>query len=400
MPAERSASPKRLAQARKTFAVLRKGGLTRWQSVLLLTHPSFTPALLQVADEKTAADEFARRTDEALSRFKGHPAEYFRAKPTVDEFHNYLMLERKLKPAQAAFHSLILQRASPHYKLLPEAAGVFALKNWARWKAERVLDVLDVRDYNRDRALSQGRQEEKRKLLAADLAEAFVHGAQTPAGPSLRLRVLWGGHKESERGKADERDEKVLDRVAALRDKLSALGAPATVDLLFSDIHAEKINGVEPQRVEAYRASLQKEAEKRGFTLTPMSRVWDASNPLAVPGWASQDEARSLVGQAAKVMTALEELGLAAQGSARAEKHSERVARGEATPSKAGELYGAVRAVEEHMLNRARQPGTLYVTFADPKTSSEYNPTHTLYWWSFGRGHGETPWFTRKKPDN
>jgi len=68
---------------------------------------------------------------------------------------------------------------------------------------------------------------------------------------------------------------------------------------------------------------------------------------------------------------------------------------GTAAPEEVSEAYSTVTAVEKHMLDALREPGTIYVSFADPKIMIQ-KPEHTIHLWSFKRGRGENPWFAKK----
>jgi hypothetical protein len=379
---------------RENYSALKKRGLGSVKSFLLATAPGFTHRSLQAGEPRKLAEDFARETDEALKRFKGPAGQYFWAKPTREEFAKYLILEKRLPPAEAYYQAILHQNASKYYRKEPEAAGSFALRNWALWKARNISKLLFARGYSREHAAG----EERQRIFEEDIAHAIAEGIRVTGEPGkIKLKVIWGGHKESDEGTADAKDEQVLNRIKEFAGAIEKEGVKVDVGLLFADIHSEKINRVEPERIQKYYDSISKLAGKVSFSVDKLSDVWRERNPFNVPGWEEKEEVKGIIGRTAKAIETLDKLGLIAKGAERAEKHSMEAIAGEAKPEEVSEVYHTFQAVEKHMLEKIRSPGVLYVSFEDPRRAQEYKPEHTLFFWSFKRGTGETPWFGRRK---
>ncbi|MCX6767113.1 MAG: hypothetical protein NTY90_00055 [Candidatus Micrarchaeota archaeon] len=378
---------------RESYSALRKGGLERTKSLLLATRKEFNPGALRWAEPSERAARFAQQTDAALEKFKGPHRDYF--KPvTADEFANYLIIRKKLKPAEAYYHALVNRTASKHYGKNEAEVKAFSLENWAAWKARRVAEILFKRDYNRERG-------DGKKLAETTeyIRQEIQNGVSAFGKPGITLNVFWGGHKEAGGGVADAEDKQVLDRLKALSEEIRKQGVDAGVNILFSDVHSEKINAVDPERIKKYHDGIARLAEEKGLSVTKMSDVWKAGNPLNIPGWEKSQDAKQMVGHVAATLDVLEKAGFITRGAERAEKHSVDVRKGAATAEEVSRTYSIIRNFEVQMMDRMRDPGAIYVSLGDPRADAKETreKPHMLYLWSLKRGRGKTPWLEERK---
>ena len=386
MPAEQAAEGAEkgwLAQTRENYRALRKNKLGPAKSILLATKPGFHPGLLKEIDPDKLADAFAEKSEAAMTKFAGMPKEFFQPF-TRDEFAHYLMVSKRMSPVKAHYEAWVHGKSSPYYRSNKASAHGFALENWANWKANQVTQILFNRDYNRERNDPEAWTDTKEEI-----AKAIVHGVNSSGTPRLDLKVFWGGHKEGASGEADADDAKVLSRLKILAEQIRAKGVDANVHVLFSDVHSAKVNKVDDARIEKYHEGIAKLAEKYGFPVSKMSDVWKAANPFNVPGWEKSAIA------AAETVAIAERLGLVSMGVKSAERHAQQVISGEETPEDASKNYSTVVALEKQMLDKLRGPEALYVTFEDPKVTTQ-KPAHTLHMWAFQRGRSDRPWFKKK----
>jgi hypothetical protein len=233
------------------------------------------------------------------------------------------------------------------------------------------------------------------------LASAFEHAVSTDKAPQIELKIFWGGHKEMGVGTANESDAQVLDRFKEVVDSLQKIGVNARIKLLFSDLHSEKINGIERERIEKYYDSLFPLARERNFGVERLSDLWTAYNPFGKwfeqpqPGEENPPEPVDALGFASKTLSILEKLGLVEKSAGVAAKHSKEVAKGAESALNSSEKYSAVMTVEKYILDRHRKAGTgtFFISLSDPRTSALHRPQYTLHFWSLKRGSGKTPWF-------
>ena len=373
----------------KLLKLLKRKGLTIPQAIFLATRKDFNPELLEKASDKNFAVKFAEKTDKALNEFLksgySHHHFFFKSKPTTEEFFSFLVIDKKLDPAKALYESLVRQTSSNYFKQHGfQTISSFSLKNWAKWKAERVADILFQRDFNREHS-----NEDRKQEVVADLANVFEKTVLNGETPRVELKIFWGGHNENGVGTATENDFKAISRFKNLVDSLQQIGVKASVGLLFSDFHSEKINGVERERIENYFKTLRPRAENLGFKVERLNNYWEKFNPFQKPNLEETIKALKLASEQLEI---LEKLGIVKTSAAIA--HSELVKKGLELPEESEKKYNAVRIAENYMFNeyREKNPYTLFISFSDPKESKPTSPKHTLFFWSLGHGKGKPTW--------
>ncbi len=416
------------------YKLLRKYGLNRIKAVLLATRRDFKPELYfnpdllkivknleevekhkkkpeyekELEKHKKKLEEYentlAEKTDNDLKKFlaagHSHHDFFFKTKPTIEEFFNLLVLGEGLPPGEAVYESLVCQNASKYLKKYGlQGVTRFSLGNWASWKAKRIAEILFNRDLNRE-----NNNEEKKRMVIDDLKNAFDNAVSKGEAPQIELKIFWGGHKEKEPGTADEEDERLLDRLKGVADSLQKMGVDARVKLIFSDLHSEKINDVERERINKYFDSLKPLAEKRGFGVELLSNLWNEHNPFKkwfkepAPGekpalGEKPLESMDALGFTAKTLNILEKMGIIEKSVIAAARHSQEVAKGKESAFESSEKYHALMLVEKFMFERLREQGTFFISLSNPRSSALYKPQYTLYFWSKKRGTGKSPWF-------
>ncbi len=241
-------------------------------------------------------------------------------------------------------------------------------------------------------------------MVVDDLKNAFDHAISKGEAPQIELKIFWGGHKEKEPGTADEEDERLLDRLKGVAVSLQVLGVNAIVKLVFSDLHSEKINDIERERINKYFDSLKPLAEKRGFSVELLSNLWNEHNPFKKwfeeptlgekPAFGEKPlESIDALGFTAKTLNILEKMGVVEKSVTAAAKHSQEVAKGKESAFKSSEKYHALMPAEKFMFDRLRKQGTFFISLSDPRSSALYRPQYTLHFWSEKRGTGKPPWF-------
>jgi hypothetical protein len=366
-------------------ALLGSGRTARdvWHAYLLASNPQFNPALIEQIPREKRTRLWGSKTHERLQRFLREnsdmdPRDYFlHSAPLADEAFHYLVLEEGLHPAEAARHAFVLGSKSVYFRGDENLRKVneFALRTWAEHRANELYSVLKEERLNRDNTFGERRQAFVQDIAAA-LADSVRHGEQEGM---ISLRVLWGGHKEDPR-EGYEREEQALEHLAELRRKLRKLGVWVHVELLFCDWHSQKINNVPAARIQAYKERVEQLAGRKGFDIRDMSSLWRRHFQLSVDD----------VARAAGTIKSLGDLRSLVE---RAGRHAV-----EGAPESAAERYVTVRALERRMLDEKREPGTIYVAYADPSDAAarEVSPSMSLFLWPQRRNEGTPPWMRKK----
>ncbi len=346
-------------------------------------------------------EKLGQRLDEGLQRFMQlggqHAHEFFAARPTREERDVYAVQPFRFQ-GQTPIGPQRYPRPLP---VTTRAVAEFSLKRWAEFKARQIASVFLHREISRDRAKKEETEGERMEREARwnaihrELERGIMQWVKLGGNSALRLRVFWGGAKESVDGTLDNSDRDTMNRIQKMALRLHEEGIPASVELLFADFHARVINKKSEEAIDKYRNGVQEEARLRGFQIMPLSTLWHQHNPLQTDTSNPLKAFEAIVGAALTVRKA-REVSLATLGALRARKHSEAVKKGEETPVSASELYTVVRGIERLMLEESQAqerlpPGTVYVDFGAPKEAPHY-PQRTLFIWAHGRGHAEKPW--------
>jgi len=93
------------------------------------------------------------------------------------------------------------------------------------------------------------------------------------SGAPIKLRVFWGGHKETSGGIADTVDERTIANLVKLRKELSEIHQ-TEISIIFCDVHAACINFVPEQRIDMYLRSLAEIAKMGDIPIYTASFVY------------------------------------------------------------------------------------------------------------------------------
>ncbi|MFH1780005.1 MAG: hypothetical protein ABH803_02580 [Candidatus Micrarchaeota archaeon] len=373
------AKPRSYLQTTRWVNALVKEGKLPWIKALpLATHQEFSIKKIN----PLTTEKLAVKTDSHLNEFKGTHADYFNT-ITTDEFTAYLIHAKKLPLGKALYEATISKKISKYFK--PEEIKSFIIGNWASWKANQITNDLFKNNLCRDRG-----NKEKKQETTKHLKMELIKSISAYHKPIINLNTIWGGHKDG--GNADHLDEIALNNLHKITEKIREHGINANVNLLFADFHADKINKKNPVEIKEYHKDIQTLAANKGFTVTKLSDFWLTHNPYAKQG-ENPEEAKDSLNKAITAMKILEDEGISA---IKTKKHYS----GSKQPEEAFAAYTTIRNMENSLLEKHAEPGTIFLSFSNPrqKETKENEPENTIHFSPIGHKENDLPWFTKGKP--